>query len=156
MKLASLLSAARIVPAMKATTQWEALEELADKLVEIGSVAGDRRNDLIDALHAREEQVSTGIGHGVAIPHAYCDKIEHILAVFGRSEEGIDFETCDNAPVHYVILLVVPKEQSQMHLQTLAAIAGLMSRGEVRERLKISGTREGIYAIIDECEATEA
>ncbi len=156
MKLASLLSVPRIVPDMNAATQWEALEELVNHLVATGHVTEDKRASVIEALHAREEQVSTGIGHGVAIPHAYCDKIENALAVFGRSEEGIDFESCDNAPVHYLILMLVPANQSQLHLQTLAAIAGLLSRGEVRERLKHAGTSEEIYEIIDECEASAA
>jgi len=156
MKLASLLSARRIVPDMKSDTQWDALGELVEHLVGTGHVAGDKRDGVIEALHGREEQVSTGIGHGVAIPHAYCDQIENVLVVFGRSEEGIDFEACDNAPVHYLILLLVPKNQSQTHLQTLAAIAGLLSRCEVRERLKQAATSEEMLAIIDECEANVA
>lgn len=156
MKLASLLSTRRILPEMKAVTQWEALGELLDHLVVTGDVAEERREGVLEALHAREEQVSTGIGHGVAIPHAYCDQIEHAVAVFGRSEEGIDFEACDNAPVRFLILLLVPKNKAQAHLQTLAAIASLFSRCEVRERLAAAATSEELYEIVEQCEANGA
>lgn len=156
MKLASLLSPRRILPEMKAATQWEALGELLDHLVEIGQVAQNECEGVLEALHAREEQVSTGIGHGVAIPHAYCDHLAEVEAVFGRSDEGVDFEACDNAPVRFIIMLLVPKNKSHAHLQTLAAIAGLFSRCEVRERLTGAGTGEELYAILDDCESNTA
>jgi len=152
MKLVSLLSAGRIVPEMKATTQWEALSELVGHLVTTGRLPFEKTEGVLAALHGREEQVSTGIGHGVAIPHAYCDHLEEVQVVFGRSVEGIEFESCDNAPVHYLMLMLVPQEKSQMHLQTLAAIAGLFSKREVRDRLKEAGTGEEIYEILQECE----
>lgn len=138
---------------MKATTQWEALDELLDHMVGTGDVAAERREGVLEALHAREEQVSTGIGYGVAIPHAYCDQIESTVAVFGRSPEGIDFEACDNAPVRFLIMLLVPKNKAQAHLQTLAAVASLFSRGEVRERLGAAGTSEELYQILADCES---
>ena len=153
MKLSSLLSARRILPEMKAATQWDALGELLDHMVLTGDVAEERREGVLEALHAREEQVSTGIGHGVAIPHAYCDQIEETVAVFGRSAEGIDFEACDNAPVRFLIMLLVPKDKAQAHLQTLAAVAGLFSRCEVRERVGEARTSEELYAVLEECEA---
>ena len=107
MKLVSLLSERRVLPEMTSDTPWDALGELVDHLISIGHVESERREDVLKALHAREEQVSTGIGHGVAIPHAYCDRIDKPVAVLGRSTQGIDFEACDNAPVHFVILLLV-------------------------------------------------
>lgn len=148
MKLVSLLSASRIVPEMKAATQWDAMDELVGHLVTSGHLPGEKTEGVLAALHEREEQVSTGIGHGVAIPHAYCDELQEAVAVFGRSGEGLEFESCDNAPVHYLILMLVPRDQAQTHLQTLAAIAGLFSKGEVRERLREVGTGEEIYKVL--------
>jgi mannitol/fructose-specific phosphotransferase system IIA component (Ntr-type) len=108
------------------------------------------------ALHAREDQVSTGIGHGVAIPHAYCDRIDEPVAVLGRSREGIDFEACDNAPVHFVILLLVPKDQPHLHLQTLASIARLFSQCEVRKKLKEANSAGDLLEALGWCEAQAA
>ena len=135
MKLVSLLTERCVLPGLSSETAWEALGELVDHLVSVGHVEKERREDVLEALHAREEQVSTGIGHGVAIPHCYCDRVEEPVAVFGRSREGIDFEACDNAPVHFVILLIVPKDQPHLHLQTLSSIARLFSQCEVRRKM---------------------
>ena len=148
MKLGSLLSAQRIVPEMKAATHWEALSELVDHLIGTGEIDPDAKQGVLASLHDREEQVSTGIGHGVAIPHAYCSNLDDTRVVFGRSRDGIEFEALDNAPVHFVILLLVPEDQQSTHLQTLASIAGLFSRGEVRHELaEVDSAAELLQAI---------
>ena len=132
MKLTELLSPERVLPTLTAETPWQAMEELIDHLIGEGRVAEERRGDFLEALHEREEQVSTGIGYGVAIPHAYCGSLGQAEAVMGRSVDGIEFEAPDNSPVHFIILLLVPENQAQAHLQTLASVAGVFSRGEVR------------------------
>ena len=156
MKLVSLLSERRVVPDLNSETHWDALGELVDHLISTGHIPAERRERVLEALHEREEQVSTGIGHGVAIPHAYCDQIEKPLAVFGRSPEGIEFEACDNAPVHFVVLLLVPVNQPHVHLQTLASIAGLFSQCEVRKKIKEADGAEGIMRALGWCEAEAA
>lgn len=156
MKLTSLLTERRIVPEMTSETSWEAVNELVDHLVKVGPLREDRREAVLQALHKREEQVSTGIGHGVAIPHAYCHEIEAPLAVLGRSRDGIEFESCDNAPVHFVIFLLVPENQPHLHLQTLASIAKLFSQCEVRRRLSEAGDAKELLMALDSCEAQAA
>lgn len=156
MKLISLLSERRIVPEMTSETSWEALNELVDHLVTVGRLRAERKEAVVQALHEREEQVSTGIGHGVAIPHAYCHEIEAPVAVLGRSREGIDFESCDNAPVHFVIFLLVPEDQPHLHLQTLASIAKLFSQCEVRRQLSEAKDAKELLAALDSCEAQAA
>lgn len=141
---------------MKSESHWDALSELVDHLVSTGHVSPDQREPILAALHQREEQVSTGIGHGVAIPHAYCEHLESPVAVFGRSSEGIEFEACDNAPVHFVVLLLVPKDQPHVHLQTLASIARLFSQGEVRRKMKEAEGADGIMRALGWCEAEAA
>ncbi|NNC88329.1 MAG: PTS sugar transporter subunit IIA [Akkermansiaceae bacterium] len=133
---------------MKATTHWDALAELVDHLIRAGEIAADEKEEILAALHEREDQVSTGIGSGVAIPHAYCRNLRDTMVVFGRSPGGIEFEALDNAPVHFVILLLVPEDQGSTHLQTLASIAGLFSRSEVRKGLAgIEGAEQLLEAI---------
>src|SRR3712207_8270873 len=79
--------------------------------------------------------MSTGIGFGIAIPHASSDRIEQVVACFGRSSKGIEFDALDNAPVKFVVLFVVPKNQFQTHLRTLASIAKFLNDRGTRESL---------------------
>jgi mannitol/fructose-specific phosphotransferase system IIA component (Ntr-type) len=149
MKLAKLLSADQIILDMKAVDHWPAIEELVDHLVHIGLMPTGHREEALAALKAREEQVSTGIGSGVAIPHAFSDVLEEVVAVFGRSKSGIDFEALDNAPVHFIILFIVPRKDYHLHLRTLAAIAKMFTNCEVRRQLGLAETRDEILAILD-------
>jgi len=156
MKLVSLLSERRVLPEIKAETQWEALDECVDHLVSTGHLPAESREAVLRALHEREEQVSTGIGYGVAIPHAYCEQLERPLAVLARSGAGLEFDAPDNAPVHVVILLLVPSSQSQLHLQTLASIAELFSRSGVRKRVREAGSAREILVALGHSEAEAA
>lgn len=148
MKLAELLGAEQIVLDMKAVDHWPAIIELVDHLMESGQLPPSQRDSVLDALRAREEQVSTGIGSGVAIPHAFSDELDKVVAVFGRSREGIEFEAIDNAPVHFVILFIVPRKDYHLHLRTLAAIAKLFTNSDVRRGLSKARTRSEVLEII--------
>ena len=149
MKLANLLGADQIILDMKAVDHWPAIEELVDHLVQISLLPEAQREGSLEALKAREEQVSTGIGSGVAIPHAFSDELEEVVAIFGRSKAGIDFEAIDNAPVHYIILFIVPRKDYHLHLRTLAAIAKMFTNCEIRRQLSTSETRDEILTILD-------
>ena len=79
--------------------------------------------------------MSTGIGFGIAIPHASSSKVGEVVAAFGRSSAGIQFDALDGEPVFFIVLFVVPKDQFQTHLRTLAAIAKFLNDKTVREEL---------------------
>lgn len=147
MKLANLLTPDRIILEMVAGEHWPAIVELIDHLVDGSSLARELREEILVSLRQREEQVSTGVGHGVAIPHAFSEKLEQVVAVFGRSKGGIDFEALDGKPVHSVILFLVPKKDYHLHLQTLAAIAKLFTNAEIRRRLGAAGSHQEILDI---------
>ncbi len=149
MKLAKLLSADQIILEMKAVEHWPAITELVDRLVETGRLAALQREEMLTAFKAREEQVSTGIGAGVAIPHAFSDDRDDVVAVFGRSSAGIDFESIDNAPVHLIVLFIVPRRDYHLHLRTLAAIAKMFTNAEIRRQLGEAESRDEILAILD-------
>ena len=149
MKLAKLLSADHIILDMKAVEHWPSIVELVDHLVNTKQLPGIQREEMLDAFKAREEQVSTGIGSGVAIPHAFSDRLDNVIAVFGRSKAGIDFEALDNAPVHFIILFIVPRKDYHMHLQTLAAIAKMFTNCQVLRQLGDAENVEEILAIFD-------
>lgn len=148
MKLAALLSTDQVILDMRSNEHLPAIEELVDHLVSIERLSEDLRDEVKAALVAREEQVSTGIGSGVAIPHAFSEKIEDVVAVFGRSKNGVDFEALDHGPVHFIILFVVPKKDYHLHLQTLAAIAKMFTNCEIRKQLAAAESRAEILEIL--------
>jgi len=149
MKLAKLLGADQIILDMKAGQHWPAIVELVDQLTECQKLPKELRPMILDALKAREELVSTGIGSGVAIPHTFSNKIDEVVAIFGRSRDGIDFEAVDHAPVHLIVLFIVPQQNYQLHLRTLSAIAKLFTNATIRLELAAADTCEEVLAILD-------
>jgi mannitol/fructose-specific phosphotransferase system IIA component (Ntr-type) len=144
-----LLSADQIILDMKSVEHWPAIVELVEHLVAVGKLPATFKDEVLAALKTREDQVSTGIGSGVAIPHAFSDELGEVTAIFGRSKTGIDFEAIDNAPVHFIILFIVPRKDYHLHLRTLAAIAKMFTNCEVRRQFGEAQTRDEILAILD-------
>jgi len=120
---------------MKATGRWEAIGELVDVLVSTGKIRAEEREQVWESIKQREQTMSTGIGFGIAIPHASSEKVGEVVAAFGRSTTGVEFESLDGQPVFFVVLFVVPKDQFQTHLRTLAAIAKFLNDKTVRDEL---------------------
>ncbi len=147
MNLGDLLSLDQIIPEMQATERWSAIVELVDLLVRRDQIKAEDRDVVLAALRQREETMSTGIGFGIAIPHASSDRVGQVVAAFGRSPGGIEFDSLDNAPVKFIVLFVVPKDQFQTHLRTLAAIAKFLNDRSVRERLGAAGSARDILSI---------
>jgi mannitol/fructose-specific phosphotransferase system IIA component (Ntr-type) len=135
MTLANLLSESQIIPEMVAKERWQAIQELVDCLVASGKVDRDDEEAILESIRQREETMSTGIGFGIAIPHASSSKVGEVIAAFGRSSVGIQFDALDGEPVFFIVLFVVPKDQFQTHLRTLAAIAKFLNDKTVREEL---------------------
>lgn len=149
MKLVNLLSPDRMLLDMKAVEHWPSIVELVGHLVTSGQLPESHYEEMLSAFKLREESVSTGIGSGVAIPHAFSDELEQVIAVFGRSEKGIDFEALDNAPVHFIILFVVPRKDYHLHLKTLAAIAKMFTNAAILRQLKAAVSPAEVLSILD-------
>ena len=132
---------------MKATERWPAIVELIDLLVGLGKIKAEDRDSILASLKQREETMSTGIGFGIAIPHCSSDRIENVVAAFGRSISGIEFDALDNAPVKFVVLFIVPKNQFQTHLRTLASIAKFLNDRTTREKLANAKSTDEILSI---------
>ena len=150
MALANLLSAEQIIPEMKATERWPAIVELVDLLVSQAKIKAPDRDPILASLKQREETMSTGIGFGIAIPHCSSDRLEEVVAAFGRSTTGIEFDALDNAPVKFVVLFIVPKNQFQTHLRTLASIAKFLNDRSVRDNLGSAKSSDEILSIFRE------
>lgn len=147
MNLASLLTREQIVPSVQSTDHWGVIVELVEHLCRGGFLDASVKEDTLAALKTREEKISTGIGSGVAIPHAFSEKIDEVVAVFGRSKEGVNFEAIDNNPVHFLVLFIVPQKEYHLHLRTLAAIAKLFTRCDIRSQLSAAETSEDILDV---------
>jgi fructose-specific phosphotransferase system IIA component len=149
MTLANLLSKSQIVPEMAATERWDAIAELVACLVKAGRIAEADSEAVLEAIRQREETMSTGIGFGIAIPHASSDKVDEVVAAFGRSTKGVQFDSLDSQPVFFIVLFVVPKDQFQTHLRTLAAIAKFLNDKAVREDLGSAAGAEAILSVFE-------
>lgn len=147
MSFGDLLTAEQIIPEMTATERWPAIVELIDLLMQLGKIKPPDRESILASLKQREETMSTGIGFGIAIPHCSSDRLTEVVAAFGRSSTGIEFDALDNAPVKFVVLFIVPKNQFQTHLRTLASIAKFLNDRSIRENLGKATSREEILAI---------
>jgi mannitol/fructose-specific phosphotransferase system IIA component (Ntr-type) len=147
MALAELLSPEQIIPEMKAMERWDAIVELMDLLVARGQIKPEDKDGILAALKQREETMSTGIGFGIAIPHCSSDRLDKVVAAFGRSSKGIEFDALDNAPVKFVVLFVVPKNQFQTHLRTLASIAKFLNDRTVRDQLAAADSADAILQV---------
>jgi fructose-specific phosphotransferase system IIA component len=149
MTLANLLSESQIIPEMAAKERWQAIRELVDRLVESGKIDRADEDSVLDSIRQREETMSTGIGFGIAIPHASSSKVGDVVAAFGRSSAGIPFESLDGEPVFFIVLFVVPKDQFQTHLRTLAAIAKFLNDKTVREELAKADNAGSILQVFE-------
>lgn len=148
MNLADILSPAQIIPEMKASNRWEAIDELINHLVATGKIKPDNRDQIAAVVKKRETSMSTGIGFGIGIPHASTDLIYEVVGAFGRSKKGINFDALDNQPVKLVMLFLVPQGQFQKHLHTLANIAKLLHKTEFRQSLEEASDAETMCRII--------
>ncbi len=148
MTLESLLSLDRIIPELQATEHWPAIEELVGHLSEKGLLTDSAKGAVLQALKEREEKTSTGIGYGVAIPHAFSEEIDEVITVFGRSLAGVEFASIDNTPVNFIILFIVPKDQYHLHFKTLAAIAKLLNNADIRRWLLEAADAQEILTIL--------
>ena len=149
MTLANLLSESQIIPEMASKERWDAIRELVDHLVEAEKIDKADREDVLESIRQREETMSTGIGFGIAIPHASSSKVTEVVAAFGRSTSGIPFESLDGEPVNFIVLFVVPKDQFQTHLRTLAAIAKFLNDKTVREELSKAPSPAAILQVFE-------
>ncbi|MSU31715.1 MAG: PTS sugar transporter subunit IIA [Pedosphaera sp.] len=154
MNLGDILSDRQIVPELRAANRWSAIDELITCLVESGKISPEHREAITAVVKKRETSMSTGIGFGIGIPHASTDLISEVVAAFGRSRAGVNFDSLDNQPVHLVTLFLVPTGQFQKHLHTLAGIAKVLRRDDFLKSMEASADAVSMMQIIREYSAT--
>lgn len=150
MKIIDFLSAKAIITDIKSTKKEAVIEELVDALINASDIDKRNRNKLIEALMAREALGSTAIGQGVAIPHAKSDSVQKLIAAFGLSKKGVDFDSLDGEPAHIFFLLVAPQDSAGPHLKALARISRLLKDKYFRDSLRACQNNESIIKIISQ------
>ena len=133
--LLELLTPANVIFNLKASSKEEVINRLLDHALQSGLIKDSEKEEIFQALVARENSMSTGIGSGVAIPHCSVESVSALKCVIGISPEGIPFDSIDNLPVHIFVMLVVPKDQFQEHIKTLALIAKTLNLEEERKKI---------------------
>ena len=151
MRIADILTEEMVIPELHAGGKREALDEMTAALAAAHPEID--KEQLREMLEEREKLGSTGIGGGIAIPHGKLPGLTHVLAVFGRSPSGINFDAVDGAPTRLFFLLVAPEDSSGIHLKALARISRLLKEQDVREQLLACDDRSGLLRIIRDAEA---
>jgi len=153
MDMAELISPAGIVPALRVTSKKQALQELAKRAAEL---IGEPERAIFEVLIGRERLGTTGVGHGIAIPHGKLASLTRLHCLFARLETPIDFDAIDDQPVDLICVLLAPEEAGADHLKALARVSRLLRDRAVCEKLRGTDSRDGLYAILTESAASHA
>ncbi|HEC78708.1 MAG: PTS sugar transporter subunit IIA [Candidatus Helarchaeota archaeon] len=150
LRISKLLNPQAIIMDIKAKEKIAAIKELVDYMVEKKFVKDGE--EFQKALAKRENLESTGIGDGIAIPHARTDAVDDLLLAFARSPEGVDFSSIDGKPSHIIFLIASPENKKSEYIMTLAKLSRLLRKEHVREQLKNAGSPKEILNVIKENE----
>ncbi|ABR47052.1 putative PTS IIA-like nitrogen-regulatory protein PtsN [Alkaliphilus metalliredigens QYMF] len=147
-KIVDLLNEKGIQLNLKAKNKEEVLKELIDILEASGQLSN--RDDFERAVLERENNFSTGIGMGVAIPHGKSNGVKEASIIFGRSEKGIDYQSMDEAPAYIFFLIAVPADSNNEHLNVLSQLSRSLMHSEIREGLKNAKTAQDVIGIFEQ------
>jgi mannitol/fructose-specific phosphotransferase system IIA component (Ntr-type) len=150
MRFSDLLKASTVVLELPKGDRFEAIRHLVDALASEELLANPER--AYDAVVAREKVLSTGVGSGIAVPHATLNSLTKPCVAFGRSQQGIDFEAIDHKPVHLVFLLLSPGNEYDLHLRMLSRISRLCTEEALRNQLRLAPTAESVLDLLQERE----
>jgi fructose-specific phosphotransferase system IIA component len=148
MQVMEFLSKKAIITDIKSVKKEDVLKELVEALIASGDIEKRYRSKLIESLLAREALGSTAIGQGIAIPHAKSDCVEKLVAAFGLSKKGVDFDSLDGEPAYIFFLLVAPQDSAGPHLKALARISRLLKDKYFRDTLRACEDDKAVIKII--------
>lgn len=151
MKIEDLLSPDLMIMDLKATTQEEAIKEMAD--LEVKQDVVNNEDEFIKSIWAREKESTTGIGDGIAMPHARNKYINRAAVLFAKSPKEIDYNSLDGQPVHLFFMITAPAGADNTHLQALAKLSSLLINPDVVNALKAATKPEEVIDIFKKAEA---
>ncbi|RKY39386.1 MAG: PTS sugar transporter subunit IIA [Candidatus Omnitrophota bacterium] len=153
MKILEFLNQKALTVNLSSQDKKEVIEELVDLLIKAGEALD--RSALVKALIEREELGSTGIGQGIAIPHAKSEKVKKLTGAVGISKKGVDFDALDGEPVYIFFLLIAPQGSSGPHLKALARISRLLKNKSFCSALRKAKDEKELLKIIVEEDRSE-
>lgn len=151
MKIKDILSTESMIMDLKATNKEDAIKEMADLEVKTGIV--NNEDEFIKSIWARENESTTGIGGGIAMPHARNKYINKARVLFAKSKKGIDYNSLDGQPVHLFFMITAPAGADNTHLQALAKLSGLLINPDLVEALKKAEKPEEVIDLFEKAEA---
>lgn len=141
-----LLTENLVIGDLKATSKKEAILEMVERLDVNGKLVDKKM--YLEAVLKREEEHTTGIGMGIAIPHGKTNAVKIPALVFARSEEGVEFDSMDGSPAHLLFMVAVPESANQEHLKILGLVSRKLMNKDTREKLMKSMTYEEVIAVL--------
>lgn len=148
-----LITPKGIIANLRAGSKKQALQELAKKAAE---VTGLHDRAIFDVLLERERLGTTGVGHGIAIPHGKLPNLDRVHGIFARLDRPVDFDAIDEQPVDLMFLLLAPETAGADHLKALARVSRLLRDQAMCEKLRGSDSTDAIYALLTQQEASHA
>lgn len=152
MKLSEILCSDSIIVPLKAVKRDDAIKELVDILSSKNHLGKACKDEIAKAIIKRENDASTGIGKGVAVPHVKHNVVDSAVVAIGVSEKGIDFSSLDKQPVFTVMLLVSSAKDTDKHLQAMEQIFRLLQNDKSRKFLRQSTTVDQIKEVVTDFE----
>ncbi len=145
MDISNLINIQSIFPSLKATSKKQILQEL-------GNIAnkhiGYEPFEIANVLMERERLGSTGVGHGVAIPHGRFSELKQIFGIFAKLEKPVSYDAIDDQPVDLIFLLLVPEQAGADHLKALAKVSRILRDQTICEQLRGTNSSDAIFAIL--------
>jgi nitrogen PTS system EIIA component len=148
MRLAQILKLGFLNDNLQAKNKTEVLAELSEMIIKVSPKLNQAQ--ILDILQKREKLGSTGIGDGIAIPHGKIGALEELVVAFGRSKNGVAFDSMDGKPVHLFFLLLAPENSTGQHLKALAQISKMLKASNFRRNLMEAKSQSDLYKIIIE------
>ena len=146
MKIDEILKKESVITDLVGNNKAEVIKEMTQCLKKNNFIQNDQA--LFETLMEREKLGSTGIGENVAIPHGKSDEITQIITVLARSKNGVEFESLDQKPVHFICMVIAPANSTGQHLKALARISRLFKNQGLRDGILKAGTSDAIYSIL--------
>ncbi|WP_186580948.1 PTS fructose transporter subunit IIABC [Aquibacillus kalidii] len=154
MNITDLLKNDTIILDLQSTTKSSVIDELVNKLDEAGRL--NDKEAYKEAILAREAQSTTGIGEGIAIPHAKTAAVKTPAIVFGRSKDGVDYDSLDGQPSHLFFMIAASEGANQTHLETLSRLSSFLMDNAFREKIEKAASIDEVMAVIDQKEKEES
>lgn len=153
MDISDLIVPESVIANLRVTSKKQALQELAKKAADL---TGQPERALFEVLMERERLGTTGVGHGIGIPHGKLPELERLYGLFARLETPIDFDAIDDHPVDLIFVLLAPETAGADHLKALARVSRLFRDRAVCDKLRGTDSAEAIYALLTQSQASHA